>query len=178
MGGNLLQDNSLRAYLRNDRYRQNEWDQLQQQGQKLYTAYRVTDELIGMTAFQMITFAVYLIFRAPYNQTVMEELNDYKNDQSYYQSRIYKQEIADGIYNYSIELELEDRNFLKPRLRYKPKTTYVTYPSTNLVSKMLSKTCSHTNHTTLSPSKMATSATLPTLASWSRVAPTCWISVK
>ena len=90
MGGNLLQDNSLRAYLRNDRYRQNEWDQLQQQGQKLYTAYRVTDELIGMTAFQMITFAVYLVFRAPYNQTVMEELNDYKNDESYYQSRIYK----------------------------------------------------------------------------------------
>ena len=68
MSGNALQNNTLHAYFRNDRYRQNEWEQLQEANQKLMTAYRIDNNLIGMTAFQMISYSAYLIFTADYNE--------------------------------------------------------------------------------------------------------------
>jgi len=68
MSGNFLQDYSLQAYLRNDRYRMNEWTDLQKQGQKLYTVYRISDQLIGMNALQIISFSAFLILTADYNQ--------------------------------------------------------------------------------------------------------------
>ena len=43
MKGNFLQNYSLKAYLRNDRYRMNEWEDLQKHNQKLYTVYRIDD---------------------------------------------------------------------------------------------------------------------------------------
>ena len=41
MKGNPMQTYLLKAFLRNDHYRKNEWDDLQKQGQKLHTAYRI-----------------------------------------------------------------------------------------------------------------------------------------
>ena len=82
-----------------------------------------------MTAYQMISYAVYLVFRAPANETVMQELNDFRNDQTYYQRNIRKKQVGNtGFYNYLIQLNLEDWNFLKPKLKYKPKTTVTEYP--------------------------------------------------
>ena len=67
MKGSPMQSYLLHAYLRNDRYRQNEWEDLQKADQKLVTAYRVDQELTGMNGFQMICYSAYLILTAKYN---------------------------------------------------------------------------------------------------------------
>ena len=71
-----MQNYILHAYLRNDRYRQNEWEDLQKNDQKLVTAYRIDGDIIGMNAYQMICYSAYQIFWADYNQSVREALDE------------------------------------------------------------------------------------------------------
>ena len=83
MSGNFLQNYSLKAFLRNDRYRMDEWTDLQKHNQKLRTVYRIDDQLIGMTAFQIISYSAYMILKADYNKLVMQRLNDFHGDPEY-----------------------------------------------------------------------------------------------
>ena len=62
MKGNTVQSHMRKCYLRNDRYRQNEWEQLQESGQKLHTVYRIEGDIIGMKASQMLQYSIYKIF--------------------------------------------------------------------------------------------------------------------
>ena len=89
-----MQNYLLKAYLRNDRYRQNEWSDLQKNDQKLVTAYRVDQELTGMTAFQMITYSAYLIFKADYNNSARVALDSVRGE-GYYDSHIQAVHLKD-----------------------------------------------------------------------------------
>lgn len=93
MEGNSLQEYFLHAYLRNDRYRQNEWSDLQKADQKLVTAYRVDDELIGMNAGQMINYSAYKILTADYNKEAQDILNKARNQDNYFKEHLKKKKI-------------------------------------------------------------------------------------
>ena len=123
MNGNAMQNYLLHAYFRNDRYRQNEWEDLQKNDQRLITAYRIDKELIGMTAFQMISYSAYLIFKADYNNPAREALDQVRG-QGYYDSHITADHLQDENgndlewVNYNFSLDLEDWNIVKPHLLY------------------------------------------------------------
>ena len=44
-----------------------EWSKTQKFRQNLHTAYRIEGPIMGMNAFQMISFSVYMILTAPEN---------------------------------------------------------------------------------------------------------------
>ena len=78
-----------------------------------------------MTAFQMISYSIYLIFMYEENQKgALKDLNSFRSDVGYWQRRINK--ITQ--FDYEIGLNLEDWNFLKPRLVYKQKKSPKDYP--------------------------------------------------
>ena len=60
-----------------------------------------------MTAFQMITYAVYLVFKATYNESALEALDTERGEPSYTATRIVREQVPNtDWYNYNIMLTL------------------------------------------------------------------------
>jgi hypothetical protein len=73
MNGDPIQNYMRKAYLRNDYYQMSEWDSNQKNDSRLLTSYRMKGHIVGMTAFQIISFSLYLILTAPENFGAMVE---------------------------------------------------------------------------------------------------------
>lgn len=71
MSGDDIQNANKKAFLRNDYYQMNEWDNTQLNGQARVTAYRMKGHIVGMSAIQIICFSIYLILTAPKNIGVL-----------------------------------------------------------------------------------------------------------
>jgi hypothetical protein len=65
MDGDPIQQNAKVAYLRNEYSRMNEWETTQKLNSNYHTAYRIEGPIMGMNAFQMISFSFYMILQAP-----------------------------------------------------------------------------------------------------------------
>lgn len=124
MSGSVIQNYSLKAYLRNDRYLQNEWENLQKGGHKLTTSYRIDiPDLLGLNAFQMISLSIYKILlwnsqHGPNHHQINEEC-----------VRIHGKPLHELIrkvdqFNYEINLELEAWNAIKGLLMYQTTSTH------------------------------------------------------
>lgn len=80
MNGDPIQDHSRKAYLRNDYYNMDEWATVQKTNKNLHTAYRIGGPILGMDAFQIISFSLYMIFTAPENLQFLKEIFLEKTD--------------------------------------------------------------------------------------------------
>lgn len=65
MNGDPIQNNSRKAYLRNDYYRMDEWGTTQDFKSNLHTAYKIEGSIVGMNSFQIISFSAFMILTAP-----------------------------------------------------------------------------------------------------------------
>ena len=65
MDGDPIQNYMRRSYLRNDTYQMSEWESNQKAKHLLVTSYRLEGPIIGMNAFQIISFSFYQIITAP-----------------------------------------------------------------------------------------------------------------
>ena len=81
MNGDPIQDHSRKAYLRNDYYNMDEWSFTQKFKENLMTAYRIDGPIVGMDAFQMISFSFYMILTAPENVDALNEAFLEKTDE-------------------------------------------------------------------------------------------------
>lgn len=74
MNGDPIQDHARKAYLRNDYYNMDEWSVSQNSKENLHTAYRIEGPIMGMDAFQIISFSIYMILIAPENVELLKEV--------------------------------------------------------------------------------------------------------
>jgi hypothetical protein len=143
MSGDPIQQAAKLAYLRNDFYRMDEWSKTQQSKFNLHTAYRIEGPIVGMDSFQIISYSLYMILKAPENINLLTEvflkktdgeIGDEKNrlnelgENVHYESswyRNYNNYIFQDTENpkiFNIGLSLKQWNDLKPilliRFRY------------------------------------------------------------
>lgn len=65
MNGDPIQDHSRKAFLRNNYHNMDEWSRTQSAQSNLQTSYKISGPIMGMDAFQIICFSLYMILIAP-----------------------------------------------------------------------------------------------------------------